>query len=114
MKLEAIPRLLKLIAIKGSVVTIDAIGTQKEIAKHIIHPSADCVLALKENQSTLYHDVASIFSLAESNKQKQYKKMLHRRKIEKIKDHGRMETRKYTLLSARDPLLFLLRWPGLH
>ena len=39
--------------------------------------------------------------------------MLHWRKIEKIKAHGRVETRKYTLVSARDPLLFELRWPGL-
>ena len=49
----------------------------------------------------------------EENKQKQYKKMLHRRKIEKIHGHGRIETRKYTLVSARDPLMFEIRWPWL-
>ena len=58
--------------------------------------------------------MVSLFSLAESNKQKQYKNILHRRKIEKIKDHGRVETRRYTLVSARDPLFFSLRWPGLQ
>ena len=39
--------------------------------------------------------------------------MLHSRKIEKIHDHGRIETRKYTLISARDPLMFEIRWPWL-
>ena len=59
-------------------------------------------------------DVKSIFAKAEENKQKQYKKMLHLRKVEKVHDHGRIETRKYTLVSARDPLFFKLRWPGLN
>lgn len=39
--------------------------------------------------------------------------MLHLRRVEKVHDHGRIETRRYTLISARDPLLFELRWPGL-
>lgn len=60
-----------------------------------------------------YDDVNSIFTRAEENKQKQYKKMLHHRKIKKIHDHGRIETRKYTLISARNPLMFEIRWPWL-
>ena len=46
-------------------------------------------------------DVVSIFTLAESG-EKKYKNMLHRRKVEKLHDHGRIETRRYTLISARD------------
>jgi len=111
-EITAIPTLLKMIDVEDSVVTIDAIGCQTKIAKQILQQKANYVLALKENQKTLYDNVVSILHLAESNKQKQYKKMLHRRKIEKIKGHGRIETRKYTLVSARDPLLFELRWPG--
>ena len=38
--------------------------------------------------------------------------MLNRIRVEKVHDHGRVETRRYTLVSARDPLLFNLRWPG--
>ena len=109
-EIEAIPRLLQMIAIKNSIVTIDAMGCQQTIAKQIISQGGNYVLSLKENQTTLYDDVVSIF---EKGEERQFKKMLHRRKIEKIRDHGRVETRRYTLMSARDPLLFSLRWPGL-
>lgn len=112
-EITAIPELLKMLDVENSVITIDAMGCQTKIAKQIRQQKADYVLALKENQKSLYDNVVSIFVLAESNKQKQYKNILHRRKIEKIKDHGRIETRRYTLVSARDPLLFELRWPGL-
>ena len=113
-EITAIPKLLKMLDVENSVVTIDAMGCQTKIATQIKKQGADYVLSLKENQKTLYDNVVSIFFKAESNKQKQYKNVLHRRKIEKIKDHGRIETRRYTLVSARDPLLFELRWPGLR
>lgn len=112
-EITAIPKLLEMLDIADSIVTIDAMGCQTKIAKQIQSQGADYVLSLKENQKTLYDNVVSIFERAEENKQKQYKKILHRRKIQKIRDHGRVETRRYTLLSARDPLLFELRWPGL-
>lgn len=112
-EITAIPQLLKMLDVEKSLVTIDAMGCQTKIAKQIQSQGADYVLTLKENQKTLYDSVVSLFALAESNKQKQYKNILHRRKIEKIKDHGRIETRRYTLVSARDPLFFSLRWPGL-
>jgi predicted transposase YbfD/YdcC len=113
-EITAIPKILDMIDVKGSVVTIDAMGCQTKIANKIKKKDADYVLCLKENQKTLYDNVKSIFERAEENKQKQYKKVLHRRKIEKIHDHGRIETRRYTLVSARDPLFFELRWPGLR
>ncbi len=113
-EITAIPKLLDMLDVKESIITIDAMGCQTEIAKKIKNKEADYVLCLKENQKTLYDNVKSIFARAEENKQKQYKKMLHRRKIEKVKDHSRIETRKYTLVSARDPLFFELRWPGLR
>jgi predicted transposase YbfD/YdcC len=111
-EITAIPELLKMLNVKGSVVTIDAMGCQTNIAKQIVEKEADYVLSLKENQPTLYQDVQSIFLLAETG-EKKYKNMLHLRRVEKIHDHGRVETRRYTLISARDPLLFELRWPGL-
>lgn len=109
-EIEAIPRLLKMLDIKGSIVTIDAMGCQKEIAKQIIDQDGDYVLSLKENQGSLYKDVESIFEKGELIK---FKKILHRRKIEKVHNHGRWEKRRYTLISARDDLHFSLRWPGL-
>lgn len=109
-EIEAIPRLLSMLDINGSIVTIDAMGCQKSIALQIIEQGGDYVLALKENQATLYQDIASIFELGEA---RQYKKMLNKRKVEKIHDHGRTETRRYTLISARNPLMFQFRWPGM-
>jgi predicted transposase YbfD/YdcC len=109
-EIEAIPRLLKMLDIKNSIVTIDAMGCQKEIALQIIEQGADYVLSLKENQPNLHQDIKSIFALGEH---RQFKKMLNKRKVEKVHDHGRTETRRYTLISARDPMLFQLRWPGM-
>lgn len=109
-EIEAIPRLLNIIDISNSIVTIDAMGCQKKIAKQIIDQGANYVLSLKNNQPALYKDIESIFATGE---ERQFKKMLNRRKLEKIRDHGRIETRRYTLISAREPLMFELRWPGL-
>ena len=112
-EITAIPELLEMMDITGSIITIDAMGCQTAIAKKIIRQGADYVLSLKENQPTLYQNVCAIFALAEAG-EKKYKNMLHLRRVEKIHDHGRIETRRYTLISARDPLLFELRWPGLR
>lgn len=109
-EIEAMPRLLKMLDIEGSLVTIDALGCQTKITQQILDQGADYVLSLKDNQGTLSQDVQSIFALGE---QQQFKKMLNRRMVEKVRDHGRCETRRYTLISARDPLMFQVRWPGL-
>lgn len=111
-EITAIPKLLAMMNVEGSTITIDAMGCQTNIAKQIVTQGADYVLSLKENQPTLYRDVCAIFSRAEEG-EKKYKKMLHLRRVEKVHAHGRVETRRYTLISARDPLLFELRWPGL-
>jgi len=109
-EITAIPELLDVIDVKGSIVTIDAMGCQKEIAKKIVDKEADYVLSLKDNPRSLCQDVACLFEQAE---QCQYKKMIHKQKIEKIRCHGRIETRKYTLIAPRDQQLFGLRWPPL-
>ena len=110
-EIEAIPRLLNMLDLNEAIVTIDAMGCQRDIAQQIIDQKGHYVLSLKENQGTLYQDVVSIFALGE---ERQFKKMLNKRKLEKVHDHGRRETRRYTLVSARDPLLFQVRWPGLR
>lgn len=109
-EIEAIPRLLSMLDISNSIVTIDAMGCQKTIALQIIEQGADYVLSLKENQPSLHQDIKSIFALGEF---RQFKKMLNKRKVEKVHDHGRTETRRYTLISARDPVMFQFRWPGM-
>jgi predicted transposase YbfD/YdcC len=59
-EITAIPELLTNLALEGSIISIDAIGTQKEIVKQIVNGKADYVLALKENQKSLYED-ATLF-----------------------------------------------------
>ena len=56
-EIVAIPALLDMMAIEGAVVTIDAMGCQRAIAKKIIDKKADYVIALKGNQGTLHEDV---------------------------------------------------------
>ena len=60
-EITAIPKLLEMLEITGCIVTIDAMGTQSEIEKKITEKGADYILALKENQKTLYEDVRMYF-----------------------------------------------------
>lgn len=60
-EITAIPKLLEMLEIEGCIVTIDAMGTQTEIAKKIKEKGADYILALKENQKTLYEDTRLFF-----------------------------------------------------
>lgn len=110
-EITAIPELLDMINVEGSVVSIDAMGCQRDIAKKIVDKKADYVLNLKDNQPSLCQDVASIFEQAE---QSQYKKMIHKQRIEKVDCHGRIETRRYTLIAPREAEGFALRWPHLN
>lgn len=64
-EITAIPELLEMLAIKGAIISIDAIGTQKAIAEKIIEKKADYVLALKSNQGTLYTDIKEFFADSE-------------------------------------------------
>jgi len=110
-EIEAIPRLLNMIAIENSIVTIDAMGCQKTIAKQIKHQKADYILSLKENHPTLSYVVRYAIEKAES---KTFEGTPYLRQIEKVKEHGRQETRRYTLLSCNDHLLTKAKWPGLQ
>jgi predicted transposase YbfD/YdcC len=66
-EITAIPALLKLLDISGCIITIDAMGTQTEIAKAIVNQGGDYVLSLKANHPTLYGQVKSWFETAQSN-----------------------------------------------
>jgi predicted transposase YbfD/YdcC len=109
-EITAIPELLELLSIKNNIITIDAMGTQKEIAKKIIEKKGDYVLALKGNQSNLQIDVSDYFKFAikESFKDidfKQYQTM--------DKGHGRIEKRKYYLINDIKWLNNKEKWAGL-
>ena len=66
-EITAIPALLELLDITGAIITIDAMGTQIEIAKKIIDKKADYVLALKANHPTLFSQVSEWFEIAQAN-----------------------------------------------
>jgi predicted transposase YbfD/YdcC len=61
-EITAIPQLLDILAVKGAIVTIDAMGTQKAIAEKIVEREADYVLPVKENQPHLFEDVEAMFA----------------------------------------------------
>ena len=70
--ITAIPNLLKLLEISGCIVTIDAMGTQKKIARTIIDKKSDYILALKENHKILYEDTQIFFKEIEDMKKQGY------------------------------------------
>ncbi|MGH8513227.1 MAG: ISAs1 family transposase [Gammaproteobacteria bacterium] len=106
----AIPALLAMMAIEGAIVTIDAIGCQRDIAQQIIDQKADYVLALKGNQGTLREDVELFAAEQKANGFKDTKVSRH----ETVDgDHGRIETRTYTAIHDVAWLQERHDWPGL-
>src|SRR5439155_23483268 len=89
-EITAIHQLIELLDLKDCVVTIDAAGCQKEIAAQIVAKEADYVLALKENQPTLYEQVADYF-LEQLEKEGHERNLRHHREVED--SHGPSETR---------------------
>lgn len=109
-EITAIPKLLDMLTIKGAVVTIDAIGCQREIAAKIIAKEADYVLALKGNQGTLRADVEEFFTEQKARKYADCKPSRHET-LEK--SHGRIETRTVTVVGEIDWLKERHPWAGL-
>ena len=106
----AIPKLLGMLEIEGAIVTIDAMGCQREIAKKIVDKKADYVLALKGNQGSLREDVELFAAEQKSNGFKDTKVSRH----ETVDgDHGRIETRAYTVIHDIAWLQERHDWPGL-
>jgi predicted transposase YbfD/YdcC len=96
-EITAIPELLDLLTIKGAIVTIDAMGCQKEIAAKIIDKGADYLLALKGNQGSLRDDVELFFT---EQKERGFADAAMSRHQTLEKSHGRIETRTYSAVSA--------------
>jgi predicted transposase YbfD/YdcC len=109
-EIVAIPRLLDMLAIEGAIVTIDAMGCQREIASKIINKKADYVLALKGNQGTLREDV-ELF--ANEQKAKDFKDTTVSQDKTVDGDHGRIETRRTTVFHDIGWLQERHNWPGL-
>lgn len=110
-EITAIPAVLKLVDIRGAIITIDAMGTQKAIASEIIDRGGDYVLALKGNHETLHQ--GAIDSIDEQM-ERGLKNSGARRLVTKETGHGREETRTYIQLPAPDSLPGFAQWKGLQ
>jgi predicted transposase YbfD/YdcC len=109
-EITAIPELLDLLTVKGAIVTIDAMGCQKEIAKKIVAKEADYILALKGNQGLLSQDVELFFTEQKACK---FEDTAISRHQTLEKSHGRIETRTYTSIDGIDWLKERHDWVGL-
>jgi predicted transposase YbfD/YdcC len=107
-EITAIPELLRLVDIKGAIITIDALGAQKAIAAQIIASGADYVLALKGNQGTLHQAVIDYI-----DEQLETDLAGAQEHVTTEKGHGREEGRTYLQLPAPEELPGSLQWAGL-
>ena len=96
-EITAIPVLLQLLEISGALVTIDAMGCQREIADRIREQGGDYVLAVKQNQPTLYERVEEAISEA---LEEDAENLDEHQTMEK--GHGRQESRSYAIVAAPD------------
>ena len=112
-EITAIPELLKMLDIEGCIITIDAMGTQKDIAETIVKNKGDYILALKENHEILYKDVELYFEeeiLTCNKKELKDKGMYY---VQKEQGHGRFEKREYYISNEIDWLWQREEWTGL-
>ena len=109
-EITAIPELLQLVDIKGTIITIDAMGTQKAIAAKIIDREADYVLALKGNQETLHQ---TVIDYIDQQMQNDFIGCKARHHLTKETGHGREEIRSYYQMPIPKDLQGLELWKGL-
>jgi predicted transposase YbfD/YdcC len=108
-EITAIPELLKLVDLSGAIVTIDAMGTQKAIARQIVDGGGDFVLALKGNQETLHQGVMDYFDQHAEN---DFVGADVQRHVTQEKGHGREETRIAIQCPVSKSLSGLSGWKG--
>lgn len=108
-EITAIPQLLDLLDLNGSLVTIDAMGCQKSIAKQIVEQGGDYVLAVKGNQGTLHEEVREFFDDVSVGRLDA--ELDHDHTVEK--DHGRIEERTVWVSRDVDWLRDTREWEGL-
>jgi len=102
-EITAIPKLLDVLMLEGTTVTIDAMGTQTKIAKKIVSKGADYILAVKGNQGELFEDIIDSFKVIKN--------------FDTHKDtdfgHGRIETRKCSIITDLSLVPSAIKWKGI-
>jgi predicted transposase YbfD/YdcC len=109
-EITAIPELLNMINIESAIITIDAMGCQREIAKKIIDKNGDYILALKGNQGNLHDEVVDFF---EKTKHPEFAHYICQTDTQYEKDHGRIENRHCTTIMNLDWLFETSKWKNL-
>jgi len=109
-EITAIPQLLDKIDVQGAVVTIDAMGCQKEIAKKIRSGGGDYVLAVKDNQPKLHQAIEKFFTEALED---DFEQVSHHRHQTHETGHGRVDERSYYLAKLPDDFAFKKQWTGI-
>jgi predicted transposase YbfD/YdcC len=110
-EITAIPKLLDLITLHGAVITIDAIGCQRDIVQKIIKEGGDYILAVKDNQPTLHDEVKLLFDEAIPNR---FEGMGYDFDEQTDKGHGRIETRRVWVTREVDWLRQRGQWAALR
>jgi predicted transposase YbfD/YdcC len=110
-EITAIPKLLEMLELSGALVTIDAMGCQREIAEQIVASGADYVLAVKENQPTLHKELVFFFA---DHRADDFARVNVRRQETYEHAHGRDEMRFYYLCPVPDDLQSQERWHKLR
>lgn len=120
-EITAVPQLLRVLELSGCIVTLDAMGCQKKIAKEVIEADADYVFALKGNQEKVHEEVKSFLdaTLEEKNRQRP-RGAVFPKGVERLhsfvtveKDHGRIETRRYYQSDDLNWFADKAKWEGL-
>jgi predicted transposase YbfD/YdcC len=120
-EITALPALLRVLELSGCIVTVDAMGCQKKIAKEIIESDADYVLALKGNHETVHAEVKAFLDALVVERSaprpvgaKLSKAAATLATLETVeKDHGRLETRRYYQSAELDWFADRSDWEGL-
>jgi len=110
-EITALPELLRALELAGCVVSVDAMGCQKEVAKEIHEADADYVLALKGNQGTLHAEVQEFLDDAQA---RGFAGGAHQFVETVEKDHGRIETRRYWITEQIGWLADKDQWEALR
>ena len=112
-EITAIPQLLSLLDLNGCIITIDAMGSQKGIARQIVDGGSEYLLAVKSNQGELYGNIKDVFECAAREGTLGVEHCHHK---QVSKGHGRLESRECWVITDRDELAYVGpqgQWPGL-
>lgn len=110
-EITAIPALLTMLLIEGAVITIDAMGCQKDIAEKILTKKADYILALKANQKNLQNEVIDLF---DKIKTPEFDHYTYQTDTQIEKDHGRIEKRECITINNLAWLFEIHKWEGVR